>query len=186
MDLMAQLSGFEREHRWGGWQCGPLAAESSPHRSVCPPARVAYGSGMAEIPALARDVIESGRLAHLVTVNADGSPHVTIVWVGLDGDDIVVGKLMVDQKVRNIRRDPRVSLSIEAEGEQYGMQHHLVVEGTARITEGGAPALLHALAQRYIGPGTDFPPMPDPPEGYLIRIRPTRVRGMGPWAAAPG
>jgi PPOX class probable F420-dependent enzyme len=141
---------------------------------------------MAEIPALARDVIESGRLAHLVTVNADGSPHVTIVWVGLDGDDIVVGKLMVDQKVRNIRRDPRVSLSIEAEGEQYGMQHYLVVEGTARITEGGAPALLHALAQRYIGPGTDFPPMPDPPEGYLIRIRPTRVRGMGPWAAAPG
>lgn len=137
---------------------------------------------MVEMPESARAVIESGRLAHLVTVNADGSPQVTIVWVGLDGDDIVIGKLMVDQKVRNIRRDARVSLSIEADGEDYGMQHYLVVEGTARIEEGGGPALLHELAQRYIGPGTDFPPMPNPPEGFVIRISPTRVRGMGPWA----
>ncbi len=136
---------------------------------------------MVEIPASARSVIESGRLAHLVTINRDDSPQVTCVWVGLDGNDIVVGKLAADQKVRNIRRDPRVSLSIEAEGDQYGMQHYLVVEGVARIEQGGAPALLHALAQRYIGPGTQFPPMPDPPEGFVIRISPTRVRGMGPW-----
>jgi PPOX class probable F420-dependent enzyme len=140
---------------------------------------------MVDISASARAVIESGRLAHLVTVNADGSPHVTAVWVGLDGTDIVVGKLMVDQKVRNIRRDPRVSLSIEADGDQYGMRHYLVVEGTARIEEGGAPALLKHLAQRYIGPGTEFPPMPNPPEGYIIRISPTKIRGMGPWGSAP-
>ena len=139
-----------------------------------------------EIPEAARAVIESGRLAHVVTVNRDGSPHVTIVWVGLDGDEIVIGKLMADRKVANIRRDPRVSLSIEAEGEQWGMQNYLVVEGTARITEGGAPALLHDLAQRYIGPGTPFPPMPDPPEGFIIRIAPTKVRGMGPWGTVLG
>ena len=133
------------------------------------------------LPDSARAVIESGRLAHFVTINRDGSPHVTIVWVGLDGDDIVIGKLMRDQKIANIDRDPRVALSIEAEGDQYGMQHYLVVEGTARIEEGGAPKLLHDLAQRYIGPGTTFPPMPDPPEGFVIRITPTKVRGMGPW-----
>jgi PPOX class probable F420-dependent enzyme len=134
-----------------------------------------------EMPDSARAVIESGRLAHFVTVNRDGSPHVTIVWVGLDGDHIVIGKLVEDQKVRNIRRDPRVSLSIEAEGDQHGMQNYLVVEGTAEIHEGGAPALLHDLAQRYIGPGADFPPMPDPPEGYVIRVSPSSIRGMGPW-----
>ena len=139
-----------------------------------------------QIPETARAVIESSRLAHVVTVNRDGSPHVTIVWVGLDGDEIVIGKLMADKKVANIRRDPRVSLSIEAEGEQWGMQNYLVVEGTARITEGGAPALLHDLAQRYIGPGTPFPPMPDPPEGFIIRIAPTRIRGMGPWGTVLG
>jgi len=134
-----------------------------------------------ELPESAQAVVESGRLAHFVTVNRDGSPHVTIVWVGLDGDDIVIGKLMEDTKVRNIRRDPRVSLSIEAEGDQMGMRNYLVVEGTATVTEGGAPALLHELAQRYVGPGTSFPPMPNPPEGFTIRVSPTTVRGMGPW-----
>jgi PPOX class probable F420-dependent enzyme len=130
----------------------------------------------------ARRAIEAGRLGHFVTINRDGSPHVTIVWVGLDGDDLVIGKLMEDQKVRNIRRDPRVSLSIEAEGGQHGMQNHLVVEGTAEITEGGAPELLHELAQRYVGPGTRFPPMDDPPAGFVIRVTPTKVRGMGDWS----
>jgi PPOX class probable F420-dependent enzyme len=128
-----------------------------------------------------RGVIESGRLAHLVTINADGSPHVTIVWAGLDGEDIVIGKLFVDQKVRNIARDSRVSLSIEAEGDQQGMQHYLVVEGTATVDEGGAPELLQRLAEVYVGPGVKFPPMPDPPPGFVIRISPHRARGMGPW-----
>ena len=136
-----------------------------------------------EMPESARAVVESGRLAHFVTVGRDGSPHVTIVWVGLDGDDIVIGKLAEDQKVRNIRRDPRVALSIEAEGSHLGMQHHLVVEGTATITEGGAPELLGRLAQRYVGPGTKFPPMDDPPAGFVIRVTPTKVRGMGPWTS---
>jgi PPOX class probable F420-dependent enzyme len=128
-----------------------------------------------------RAVIESGRLAHFVTVNRDGSPHVTIVWVGLDGNDVVVGKLFVDQKVRNIERDPRVSFSIEAEGDQRGMQHYLVVEGTAAVTPGGAPELLQRLAKTYIGPDAVFPPMPDPPPGFVIRVTPQTVRGMGPW-----
>lgn len=135
----------------------------------------------AELIPEARAVIESGRLAHFTTVHADGRPHTTIVWVGLDGDEIVIGKLMADQKLANIARDPRVSLSIEADGDQYGMQNHLVVEGTARVTEGGAPELLHQLAQRYVGPGTRFPPMDEPPAGFVIHVTPTRVRGMGPW-----
>jgi PPOX class probable F420-dependent enzyme len=134
------------------------------------------------IPASARDVIESGQLAHLVTINRDGSPHVTIVWVGLAGDEIVIGKLSEDHKVANIRRDPRVSLSIEARsGDQYGMKNYLVVEGTARVSEGGAPELLQQLAQRYIGPGVTFPPMQDPPAGFTIHVIPAKIRGMGPW-----
>ena len=134
------------------------------------------------IPDSAREVIESGQLAHLVTINRDGSPHVTIVWVGLEGDEIVIGKLSEDHKVANIHRDPRVSLSIEAKsGDQHGMKNYLVVEGTARVTAGGAPELLHQLAQRYIGPGATFPPMPNPPAGFTIRVTPDKIRGMGPW-----
>ena len=136
---------------------------------------------MAAMSSEVRAAIESGRLAHFTTIASDGRPHTTIVWTGVDGDEIVIGKLMPDQKTANIARDPRVSLSMEAEGSQHGMQNHLVIEGTARITEGGAPQLLHELAQRYIGPGAEFPPMPDPPDGFIIRVTPTKIRGMGPW-----
>lgn len=133
-----------------------------------------------------RAVIESGRLAHFVTVRPDGSPHVTLVWVGLDGEEIVIGKLAEDKKVRNIRNDNRVTLSIEANGDQWGMQNYLVIEGTARVTEGGAPELLQTLAKRYIGPDAVFPPMPNPPAGFTIRVTPTIVRGMGPWGTVLG
>lgn len=133
----------------------------------------------------ARAVIESAALAHLVTINEDGSPQVSVVWVGLDDEELVTAHLNGRQrKLVNIRRDPRVVLSLEAEGANaIGMRNALVVHGRARITEGGAPELLHALAQTYVGPGTKFPPMPDPPAGFVIHIAVDRVGGMGPWTA---
>lgn len=136
----------------------------------------------ARLNAAARAVVTSGRVAHFTTVARDGRPHTTVVWVDLDGDDVVVGKLWPDQKVANIRRDPRVSISLEAEGSDGGLQHYLVVEGRASLEEGGAPELLARLAPRYLGEGAVFPPMDDPPAGFVIRVTPTRVRGVGPWA----
>lgn len=131
----------------------------------------------------ARRLIEAGALAHLVTINGDGSPQVSVVWVGLDGDELVTAHLNGGQrKLANIRRDPRVTLSFEAsENNETGMCHYLVVHGRARITEGGAPDLLHRLAQTYIRPGVAFPPMPDPPPGFLTHISVDRVGGNGPW-----
>ena len=128
-------------------------------------------------------MLESDRLAHLVTLNPDGSPQVTCVWVGLEGDEIVSGHLRTWQKVRNVERDPRVALSIEAKGtNELGLQEYLVVHGRARIQEGGAPELLQRLARTYIGPDAVFPPMPDPPPGFVTRITVERLGGVGPWA----
>jgi PPOX class probable F420-dependent enzyme len=136
-----------------------------------------------KIPDSARPVLESAALAHLVTLNEDGSPHVNCVWVGLDGDEIVIGSVPHLRKLENIRRDPRVALSIEAEEiSELGLKHYLVVYGTARITEGGAPELLQELAHTYLGPDVDFPPMPNPPPGYVTHISVDRVAGVGPWA----
>lgn len=136
------------------------------------------------LPDSARAMIESGRLAHLVTLNRDGSPQVSCIWVGLDGDEIVAGHLFgTQQKLRNVRRDPRVSLSIEGtEIQPPGLLQYLVVHGRARLTEGGAPELLQELAYRYLGPDVKFPPMPDPPPGIVMRIAVERVGGVGPWA----
>ena len=88
---------------------------------------------MASIPPSARALIESGALAHLVTRNADGSPQISCVWVGLDGDELVSGHLGASQrKLANVTRDPRVSLSLEApEVNEIGMRHYLVVHGRA-------------------------------------------------------
>jgi PPOX class probable F420-dependent enzyme len=138
---------------------------------------------MATLPAEARAAIEDGALAHLVTLNRDGSAQVTCIWVGIDGDELVSGHLSADQqKLKNVERDPRVALSIELPTtNEIGMQHYVVVHGRARISEGGAPELLSRLAQVYVGPGTRFPPMRDPPAGFVMRITVDRIGGHGPW-----
>jgi PPOX class probable F420-dependent enzyme len=140
---------------------------------------------MSVLPESARAVLESDGLAHLVTVNPDGSPQVTIVWVGLDGDDIVSAHLREQQKLRNIRRDPRVAVSIETPNTSpMGLREYLVVHGRAAIEEGGGPELLQELAHTYLGPEVVFPPMPDPPPGFCLRITVERVGGIGPWAGS--
>ena len=130
-----------------------------------------------------RRALTSGHLAHLVTLEPDGSPQVTCVWVGLDGDEIVSGHLGAWRKVQNIRRDSRVVLSMETGGSSHGLDHYLVVHGTARITEGGAPELLQRLAHVYLGPDVRFPPMDSPPPGFIIRITAERIGGVGPWSS---
>jgi PPOX class probable F420-dependent enzyme len=138
---------------------------------------------MAALPESARELIESGALAHMVTLNRDGSPQVTCVWIGLDGDEIVSGHLGRWQKLKNVERDPRVAISLESTRvNERGLREYLVVHGPARIEEGGGPELLQRLAEVYIGPGVKFPPMPDPPPGFVLRVTPERLGGVGPWA----
>ena len=132
----------------------------------------------------ARKLLASDALVHLVTLNRDGSPQVSIVWVGLEGEEIVSGHLPLHRKLRNVMRDPRVSLSVEGTGHNaIGLREYLVIHGRARIQEGGAPELLQRLAHVYLGPDVKFPPMDDPPPGYVMRITPERVGGVGPWTS---
>jgi len=135
------------------------------------------------IPESARAVLESDALAHIATIDADGSPQVTLAWVGIDGDEIVFATLPDHRKLRNIRRDPRVTISIETPNRnEYGLQEYVVLYGRGRVEEGGAAEMLQRLAHTYIGPDVKFPPMPDPPPGYVTRVTVERVGGIGPWA----
>lgn len=129
-----------------------------------------------------RAALTAGHLAHLVTLDPDGAPQVSIVWTGIEGDEIVTAHLFASKKVRNVARDARVAISVETGGRnEMGLDHYLVVHGRARTQTGGAPELLQRLAEVYLGPGTTFPPMPDPPPGFVLRTTPTRVLGVGPW-----
>jgi PPOX class probable F420-dependent enzyme len=135
------------------------------------------------IPAEARELVESSALAHLVTLEADGRPQMSCVWVGLEGDDVVFASLGPRRKLENIARDPRVSVSIEGtKTNPIGLREYLVVHGRARIEEGGGPELLQRLAHTYLGPDVKFPPMDDPPPGVVVHITAERLGGVGPWA----
>jgi PPOX class probable F420-dependent enzyme len=136
------------------------------------------------LPESAKELIRSGALGHLVTIDADGAPHVTCVWVAVDGDDLLTAHLNPDlRKLQNIRRDPRVAVSFEgSEIRPPGLREYVVVRGRAAIEEGGAPELLQELAHVHLGPEVRFPAMDDPPPGVRVRITAERVGGIGPWA----
>ena len=140
-----------------------------------------------ELNDAARNLIGKGADATLVTLNPDGSPQVSVVWVALqstpDGDELVTAHLAEHKKVRNVRKDPRVAvtiLSLDPPGQ--GMRPYLSITGTARIVEGGAPELLKELNPVLGDPNMKFPPDGAPP-GFLTRIRIERSAASAPGSA---
>ncbi len=136
---------------------------------------------MAGIPSELRELIVSGPLAHLATVNADGTAQVTVIWIGLDGDEIVSGHLGMNQKLRNVRRDPRVVLSFDAPRTPgVFLAEHAVLRCTAVVEDGGAWDVLNRLAKTYVGPDLGFP-APKSDGGYVLRYTVERIGGVGAW-----
>jgi len=138
-----------------------------------------------KIPQSVRELLPKAPLAHLTTLNSDGSPQVTVVWVGIENEEFVIGHMAAHKKVRNVQRDPRVVLSMLGDKiNANGLREYVVIYGNARVTEGGAVDLLQRLGRIYLGPEADFPQaaMRNIP-GYITRITPTRFAGVGPWNA---
>ena len=134
------------------------------------------------LPEAARELLESDAVAHVVTMDEDGGPQVTLAWVGIEDDEIVLATMPEQRKLRNLRRDPRIALSVPSTTRnEWGLLEYLVVYGTARVTEGGAAEMLQRLVHTYLGPDVVFPGMPDPPPGFVTRITPERIGGVGPW-----
>ena len=133
------------------------------------------------IPDGVRELLASGPLAHVVTLHPDGRPHVTLAWAGPDRDEIVFSTFGDWHKVNDLRRDPRVTLSFEAtEHTGEGLHPYVVIDGRARVEEGGALAIMDQLASAYIGPGAQFP-MRNVPDGATFRVTVERIYGVGPW-----
>lgn len=138
---------------------------------------------MATLPAELRALIESGPMAHVTTLNRDGSPQVSVVWVGLDGDDLVTSHLHLGAKVRNLERDPRAVISMDAPREPGVFLNPSAVLHTHATVEPSDEAwdLLDRLAKVYVSPDTTFPAPRRP--GVIIRYRVERIGGVGPWVA---
>jgi PPOX class probable F420-dependent enzyme len=135
-----------------------------------------------QLSAAAHELLASPAVATVATLNPDGSPHMSVAWVGVEDGEIMFGTLDDQRKLRNLRRDPRIALTVQSDRvNRWGLREYLVIDGSAKVTEGGAADLLQRLAHTYIGPDAVFPAMPDPPPGFVTRVRVERVSGVGPW-----
>jgi PPOX class probable F420-dependent enzyme len=130
-----------------------------------------------------RDLIASGPMAHLSTINADGSPQVSVVWIAIDGDELVSAHMSWYAKLRNIERDPRVVLSFDAPREPgVVMNPYAVIRARATIQPSNdAWNVLNRMAKVYIAPDAEFPAPKGP--GYIVRYAVERIGGVGPWVS---
>lgn len=138
---------------------------------------------MAGIPTEVREFLATGPFGHVVTIDADGTPHVTLAWAGVVDGELKMATFfdLEQKKLRNMRRDPRVVVSFHAkEHSGEGLYPYLVIEGRGTISEGGALEVMDRLAEHYIGPGAKYP-MRDAPEGVVITLDVDRYYGQGPW-----
>jgi PPOX class probable F420-dependent enzyme len=142
---------------------------------------------MSALPLGLRQLIDSGPMVHLSTINPDGSPQVTVIWVGLDGDDLVSTHMRDNVKLRNIRRDPRVALSFDGPREPGGwispyavIYARATVEPSDRIWE-----LMTKHAKVYVSPDAEVPAPEGAEPGFIVRYSMTRSAGIGPWVTTP-
>ena len=138
---------------------------------------------MTVLPAELVKLIEGGPLVHLSTINSDGSPQVSVIWIGLDGDHLVSGHMSRYLKLRNIERDPRVVLSFDAPREPgVFLNPYAVLHARATVEPSDhAWNLLDRLTRVYMSPDAGFPAPRRP--GYIVRYTIERVGGVGPWAS---
>ncbi|GGX57113.1 PPOX class F420-dependent oxidoreductase [Streptomyces fructofermentans] len=124
----------------------------------------------------ARGLLDDVNPAVLATVNPDGGPQTSVVWVARDGDDLLVSSTAGRRKVRNVERDARVSLTVY---DRADPRRYLEVRGTATVAEDRGRELAAALAEQYEGPGAGQEYLDLPPEvvRVVLRITPRRLVG---------
>jgi len=136
------------------------------------------------LPAPAEALLGSSALAHVVTRNPDGSPQVSVVWCGVRGDEVLFCAEGSTAKVRNLRLDPKVVLSIEDDvRNRVGQQHHLLVYGTATVIDGPPDkALCDDLCRTYIGRADHPMNLSRSATAVTVAVEVDRIGGNGPWA----
>lgn len=132
---------------------------------------------MATIPATHADLVTTkSAFAHVATLNQDGSPQVTPVWVDYDGTHVLINTAKGRVKAKNLAREPRVALSIADPDNAY---RYIGIQGrVVEMTENGGDAHIDRMAKKYLG--KDTYPFRAPGEVRLIvKIAPDKVHTNG-------
>ena len=117
-----------------------------------------------------RALVDAKSFATVATLDPDGGPHTSVVWVGRDGDAVVFSTLAHRRKARNLARDPRISLTLFVPDNPYAS---VDIRGTAELIEDDENALPHALSHKYLGED----PRAEPAElrRLIVRVTPERI-----------
>ena len=123
----------------------------------------------ASLPETVKRLVDGNTFAVLTTINKDGSPQSTVVWVRRDGDDVLFSTIRGRRKTRNMERDPRVSICAYDPANPYV---YFTVEGTVALDENGGEELINELSLKY--DGKRWTPVPGAVR-VVCRVTPTRV-----------
>ena len=128
-----------------------------------------------KIPQALKKILEDKAYGHVVTVNPAGKPELTMVWMDVDGDELLFNTAEGRRKPDNIRRNPRVIVSVQ---DRNNPQTYAVFHGKARVTDEGADAHIDKLAKRFLG--VEKYPYRQPNEKrVIVRIGVERISGYG-------
>ncbi|MFD7443496.1 PPOX class F420-dependent oxidoreductase [Streptomyces sp. NPDC059909] len=128
------------------------------------------------LSASVRKLLDAPVPAVLATVNPDGSPQTSVVWVGRDGDDLLISSQAGRRKERNVIREPRVSVTLYDPADPL---RYVELRGRAAVTEDTGRELAFALAEQNEGPGAGEEYRELPPEVVRVVIRVTPERALG-------
>ncbi|WP_246003025.1 PPOX class F420-dependent oxidoreductase [Nocardia tenerifensis] len=129
---------------------------------------------MTELQERMRNMLDGKNFAVVATVNEDGSPHTSVVWVDRDDDALVFSTTAGRRKGRNLARDPRVSVTVLDAQNAY---RTIDIAGTAELVADPDKRLPARLSQKYVG---ELPP-PEPAEvrRWIVRVVPERITAFG-------
>jgi PPOX class probable F420-dependent enzyme len=115
------------------------------------------------------ELLSARNMAHVATLMSDGAPHVSPVWIAVEGDRLAIFSTQPHLKIRNLRRDPRIAISVADERNPY---RSVLIRGRVveEIDGDEAIAIMDRMSNRYVG--TDFPVR----TAIVMFIEPERVR----------
>ena len=119
-----------------------------------------------------RDLLDGRNFATVATLNQDGGPQTSVVWIARDGDTVLFSTAAGRQKARNLARDPRVSVTVFDVANPY---RSVDIRGTAELTEDPQKSLPRTLSHKYLG--EDPPAEPADMLRLIVRVTPRKITG---------
>jgi PPOX class probable F420-dependent enzyme len=122
-----------------------------------------------------RELLDAKNFATVATLNPDGSPQTSVVWILREGNTVLFSSTADRQKTRNLARDPRVSLTVFDTGNPY---NSIEIRGTAELIDDHDKALPKRLSHKYLG--EDPPAEPGSTRRVIVRVTPHKLNGFSP------